>query len=145
MTIKFTLKPYYPCTSCSLHKPTRYLFTVYSSSERCRPRKIASFVRSHAFVFQGKFLQGNVTGGVIVGNQTLAIQKVRRDQAGLYNCVASNTEGDGESNALYLDVKYAPSCKTGQRVIYGTASKSSARYGHSPQFYHRVILFFRIQ
>ena len=79
-----------------------------------------------------------MTGGVIVGNQTLAIQKVRRDQAGLYNCVASNTEGDGESNALYLDVKYAPSCKPGQRVIYGTASKSSARYGHSPQFYHRV-------
>ena len=82
-----------------------------------------------------------MTGGVIVGNQTLAIQKVRRDQAGLYNCVASNTEGDGESNALYLDVKYAPSCKPGQRVIYGTASKSSARCGHSPQFYDGVYPF----
>ena len=47
----------------------------------------------------------NVAGGVLLGNQTLVLQKVTRASAGLYNCVASNQEGDGESNAQYLNVK----------------------------------------
>ena len=49
-----------------------------------------------------------MTNGIILGNQTLVLQAVNTDQAGLYTCVASNVVADGESNALLLDIK----CKT---------------------------------
>ncbi len=54
---------------------------------------------------QGKFVVENVPGGVLVGNHTLVLQNVIRSHAGLYTCVASNQEGDAESNAQYLNVK----------------------------------------
>ena len=60
---------------------------------------------NYTFLLQGKFLVENRSKGIIIGNQTLVLQKVNRHQAGLYTCVASNQEGDGESNAQYLDVK----------------------------------------
>ena len=53
-------------------------------------------------------MQENVAGGVLIGNRTLVLQAVGRRQAGLYTCVASNAEGDGESNAQYLNVKCEP-------------------------------------
>jgi hypothetical protein len=41
-------------------------------------------------LLQGKFLVENVSDGIIIGNQTLVLQKIRREDAGLYTCVASN-------------------------------------------------------
>ena len=75
------------------------------------------------FLFQGKFLVENIADGIIIGNQTLVLQKIRREDAGLYTCVASNQEGDGESNAQYLNIK----CKylAGLKALAGIIQQPS--------------------
>lgn len=63
--------------------------------------------------FEGRELQTNTSAGVIVSNQSLVLQKVKRNQRGRYTCSATNEEGEGESNAIHLRVQFAPVCKTG--------------------------------
>lgn len=53
---------------------------------------------------QGQTIQHNPKAGVIVSAGDLAIQGVTRQQAGNYSCIASNVEGDGESNTVGLKV-----------------------------------------
>lgn len=53
---------------------------------------------------QGQVIQGNVKNGVIMIQNNLALQSVKRQQAGNYSCFASNVEGDGESNVVRLTV-----------------------------------------
>ncbi|XP_042203585.1 nephrin-like [Homarus americanus] len=60
----------------------------------------------------------NVTAGVIISNQSLVLQRLVRAQAGRYSCLAHNPVGDGLSNSLRLDVKFAPVCSLGQVTIY---------------------------
>ena len=55
--------------------------------------------------FQGKRIEEDLSKGVIISNQTLVLQSVKLNNAGLYTCVASNVVADGESNALHLDIK----------------------------------------
>ena len=42
--------------------------------------------------------------GIIVQLNSLALRKVSRSYAGNYTCVASNVEGDGESNTVELKI-----------------------------------------
>lgn len=56
------------------------------------------------FILQGQTIQHNQKAGVIVSSGDLALQGVTRHQAGNYTCIASNVEGDGESNTVELKV-----------------------------------------
>lgn len=57
---------------------------------------------SHA---QGGPVEHRVTKGIILQNQTLVLQNIRREAAGLYTCAAVNIEGEGESQPVNLRVK----------------------------------------
>ncbi|XP_067143539.1 neural cell adhesion molecule 2-like isoform X1 [Centruroides vittatus] len=71
--------------------------------------------------FEGRELHTNTTAGIIVSNQSLVLQKVQRSTRGRYTCTATNIEGKGESNSLYLRVQYSPVCKSDQKWLYGVA------------------------
>ncbi|XP_014252897.1 synaptogenesis protein syg-2-like [Cimex lectularius] len=72
-------------------------------------------------------VQGNQKGGVIISHKDLALQSVRKSQSGNYTCIASNVEGDGESNAVQLKVMYKPMCKEVQKSVIGVGRSEEAR------------------
>ncbi|XP_042217603.1 nephrin-like [Homarus americanus] len=69
----------------------------------------------------GVTVEHRVPRGIILQNQTLVLQKINRDSAGLYTCAAINTEGNGESQPVNLRVMYKPYCRRHSKTIYGTA------------------------
>ncbi|XP_065344977.1 contactin-6-like isoform X1 [Cloeon dipterum] len=90
-------------------------------------------IKSNPWVYKvtwrqnGKLLVNNASAGIIVSNQSLVLQSVTRAHAGRYTCVGSNQEGDGESNPVFLDVKYIPVCKSNQPDLFGVARQESAK------------------
>ncbi|XP_071524793.1 uncharacterized protein [Panulirus ornatus] len=69
----------------------------------------------------GSPVEHRVTRGVILQNQTLVLQQITREAAGLYTCAAVNLEGEGESQPVNLKVMYKPYCRRHSKTIYGTA------------------------
>ncbi|XP_050531046.1 nephrin-like [Daktulosphaira vitifoliae] len=75
----------------------------------------------------GKPLNNNPSVDTFVSNQSLVLQGVTRDRAGIYTCVGSNQEGDGVSNPVNLDVKFAPVCRPGQETVQGVGRREAAK------------------
>jgi len=69
----------------------------------------------------GRELSHNVGKRTIILDHSLVLQKVTKSESGVYTCTAHNSEGDGVSNSLKLNVRYKPFCKPGQVQVYGVA------------------------
>ena len=54
---------------------------------------------------QNKTVDQDIEQGVLISGSSLVLQSVTRAQAGNYTCVASNLEGDAESNSLEIQIK----------------------------------------
>ena len=54
---------------------------------------------------QNRVLEHSKTDGIIISNYSLALQSVQRRDAGVYMCVGFNSEGESESNSIFLDIK----------------------------------------
>lgn len=55
-------------------------------------------------MFQGQVMQHSPKDGVILSTLDLAFQGAKKSRSGNYTCVASNVEGDGESNTVELKI-----------------------------------------
>ncbi|XP_011331388.1 hemicentin-1 isoform X2 [Ooceraea biroi] len=60
---------------------------------------------------EGEELHHNVTAGVVLSDHSLVLQSITRESAGGYTCMAANVEGRAKSNAVNLEVMFAPVCK----------------------------------
>jgi len=67
------------------------------------------------------------SAGIIISGSSLVLQSVQRRQAGSYSCVASNLEGDTQSNMLELKVMYKPICSNLHRVVQGVGRDRVSR------------------
>ncbi|XP_067130529.1 protein turtle homolog B-like isoform X2 [Centruroides vittatus] len=77
--------------------------------------------------FEGRPLFHNPPAGVIINNQSLVMQKVRRANKGRFRCYAVNSEGMGESSDVSLLIDHTPVCAPGQKIVYGVAKDETAR------------------
>lgn len=67
--------------------------------------RASPWVSEIGWKFEDKELHTNTTTGIIVSNQSLVLQKVQRSSRGKYTCTATNSEGTGESNDVFLRVQ----------------------------------------
>ncbi|XP_064551897.1 nephrin isoform X5 [Drosophila montana] len=75
----------------------------------------------------GEILANNPAEGIVVANQSLVLQNASRARTGIYTCIGSNREGDGESNPVQLDIRFAPVCRAGQRTTYSSGRHETVK------------------
>ncbi|KAI1287039.1 B-cell receptor CD22 [Halotydeus destructor] len=79
-------------------------------------------IREVLWTFEGRPLQSNLTDGLLVSNQSLVLQQVKKHHRGNYRCIAVNSVGENKSDPFFLRVKFRPSCKVAQRLVYATGT-----------------------
>lgn len=80
-----------------------FIKSVGSTTLDCTTKFLSN--QSFLFHFQGLQLYNNLASGIIITNQSLVLQSVTKDRAGMYTCTGHNQEGDGESPPVQLDIK----------------------------------------
>ena len=94
--------------------------------------KANPWIKEVSWLFNGKSLSTSQSSGIIVTNQSLVLQKVRRTHRGRYQCQAVNEEGDATSDPIDLKVN----CKS---IILLFNNKRIANI-----FFIRIMLWLRI-
>ncbi|XP_071530540.1 nephrin-like isoform X2 [Panulirus ornatus] len=89
----------------------------------------------------GELLETNKSAGLLISDHSLVLQKVERGRAGVYTCVAHNLEGQGRSNAVTLNVMFAPVCSTPGRRTQGVARMESAKVVCQVEAYPQQVNF----
>lgn len=76
--------------------------------------------RPHKVIWEkdGVPIKQDVSGGIILSNLTLVLQRIAPSGSGNYKCKAYNKEGSVTSNSLPLHIKYEPICAQGQEASY---------------------------
>ncbi|XP_076164460.1 nephrin isoform X2 [Ptiloglossa arizonensis] len=64
-----------------------------------------------AWFHEEEELHYNVTAGIVLSDHSLVLQSITRESGGRYTCMAVNVEGRASSNAVNLQVMFAPICK----------------------------------
>ncbi|KAG6801022.1 hemicentin-2 [Apis mellifera caucasica] len=72
-------------------------------------------------------LTQNQSAGIIMSTQSLVLQKIGRDNAGNYTCLASNDRGETTSPIVTLRVQFAPVCKAKEVSVIGASLEESVK------------------
>ncbi|XP_038221199.1 B-cell receptor CD22-like [Zerene cesonia] len=69
----------------------------------------------------------NMSSGVFISTKSLVLQRVTRQDGGLYSCRAANQIGETTSQSVYLRVQYAPTCAQTTPVVIGARLDEALR------------------
>ncbi|GIY90850.1 uncharacterized protein CEXT_123301 [Caerostris extrusa] len=75
--------------------------------------------------FNNEPVYTNINAGIKIQNRSLLLHKITRKYAGNYSCVAANSEGEGFSESVAIDVHFVPFCASNQRASYGVPLRES--------------------
>ncbi|CAG9769833.1 unnamed protein product [Ceutorhynchus assimilis] len=82
-------------------------------------------IRRLTWLHGGIFLPHNMSNRIIHSNQSLVLQKVTKQSAGVYRCSVVNSEGETVSDELHFRVQYKPMCKNDKIVVVGASTGES--------------------